>query len=507
MATTTNDYPTVESIVERYLNFVYQHLVRNGVASASAKAGIGKGTDRWMTAMATAQGIVVNLANARALEDATMPDTAIGEDLDRLCAIYGLTRSTGAGAQGDVTVDGSGTMTFAAGAELVGNKNKKRYKVVSPISVTDGDPIAIVGIDTGKSTNLDAGEVLTWTSPPAGCSTTCVVASGGLTNGKDADTDARLRTRLLKLLQQPQNGGSWAHYRQWAEDSSAAVENAFVFPAYRGPGTVSIAYTIEGNRDNDYARAGSAALTAVVQDAVVSQQPEFADAFVTSVEHEDLALALKLTLPEPAVAGGEGGGWIDESADRWAIAKRTAGNSDGVVAITAKASSTTFTTDAYNEPVEGSTVCFFSATDRTVYTAKVKTSVSGSAGAWVFTIDKALSSLLVGDYIFPACEKASDYAEAIMTHIATLAPGEKTSDADVLPRAKRHPKATQGAPSAVTTTLLAGLQTAYPKVTNAAFFYLNGLSPTLPLEPSVPAFSTDPPNIWRVLRLALYPTS
>jgi hypothetical protein len=507
MALITNDYPTIEKIVEGYLNFVYQHLVRNGVSSASAKAATAKGSDRWMTAMATAQGVVVNLANARALEDATMPDTAVGEDLDRLCAIYGLTRSTGAGASGDVTVDGSGTMSFAAGAELVGDKNKKRYKVVSPVSVTDGDPIAIVGIDTGKSTNLAAGEALRWTSPPAGCSTTCVVTSGGLTNGKDADTDARLRTRLLKLLQQPQNGGSWSHYRQWAEDSTPAMEAAYVYPAYRGPGTVAVAYTVEGSRENDYTRAGSSALTLVVQDAVVSQQPEFADAFVTSVEHEDLDLALKIVLPDPQVAGGEGGGWIDPPADRWAKAKTGAGNTDGVPVLTGVTSSVQLTTNAYNQPVVGSTVSFFSSADRKVYTAKVRSNVSGSAGAWVFTIDRAISSLVPGDTVFPASEKGSDYAEAIMAFVARLAPGEKTSNADVLPRAHRHPKATQGSPSAVTTTLLASLQTNFPPITNAAFFYANGLSFSLPLEPDVPAFSTDPPNVWRIRKVALYPTS
>lgn len=506
MPTTTTDTPTREALVERALQFFRRGLIARGVPASSATAATARGTDRWLTVQAWAQGLEVVYGNAMALEDATMADTAVGDDLDRLAAIYGLSRSAGAGAQGDVTVTCTGTVTYAAGQELTSDTTGLRYRVVAATSATSGDPVAVVGVDLGASTNLSAGEVLTWTTPPFGSGPTATVAAGGLTSGADADTDERLRQRLLKLLREPQNGGSWAHYRQWAEDASAAVENAYVYPALQGPGTVHLAYTVEGTSATRYSRTGSAALTLVVASAVVAEQPEFADVTVTTVAHQDLDLALKFLLPEPLSTGGPGGGWIDGAADRWAIAKTGAGNVDGVPTVTTVTSSTTFVVDTYEQPVDGTTVAFFSSTDRRMVTAVVDGDGTGSAGAWTVVLDRALPTVSVGDYLMPACEQGDAYAETFQAAVATLAPGEKTTVADVLPRAYRHPKSTEGFPSAVTTVQLVRLQVDHPEITNAEFFADGGsVGVTLPLEPDAASAVADPPNVFRVHHLGFYP--
>ena len=49
MATTTGDYPTIESVTEGALRFFRQHLVKNGVPVSSAQAATQKGGDRWAT--------------------------------------------------------------------------------------------------------------------------------------------------------------------------------------------------------------------------------------------------------------------------------------------------------------------------------------------------------------------------------------------------------------------------------------------------------------------------
>lgn len=506
MATTTNDTPTREQTVTGMLRYWRRKLIARGVSATSADAATAAGTDRWMDAQAFAQGLDVVFANAIVGEDAAMPDTALGDDLDRICSVYGLTRSPGAGAQGNVTITCTGTVTYAAGQECVSSAGL-RYRVVSASSVTNGASVAVVGIDVGTATNLDAGAILTWTSPPFGSGPTCVVGAAGLTNGADVDNDERLRERLLKLLREPQNGGSWAHYRQWAEDASAAVEDGYVFPAAQGPGTVHVAYTIEGTEDNRYARAGTTALTLVVANAIVSEQPEFADVTVTTVAHQGLELAISVTLPEPLEGGGAGGGWVDVSADRWAKPKIGAGNADGVVTVTTANSSTSFTVNAYNQPVDGSTVAFFSTTDRKMLVAVVSGTATGSAGAWTFSTDRALPTVSAGDYVMPACEFGDTYAEEFMADIATLSPGEKTTDASVLPRAYRHPKSTEGFPSAVTSAQLVRLQSKHTEITDAAYFaFEESVGVTLPLEPDTAGAVTDPPNVWRVSHLAFYPT-
>lgn len=510
MATTTATMPTADSMLESALNFIRAHLVRNGISAASARAAVAKGSDRWMTASMAVQLATVVLANNRALEDAQMPDTATGDDLDRLCAIYGLARSSGAGAQGNVVVTTSGSVTFPAGQELTANSNGKRYKVVTTTTVGSGGSVPVIGIDTGKSTNLAEGAKLTWVSPPSGCASGCVVGTGGLTNGQDGETDGRLRQRLLRRLQQPQNGGSWSHYQQWAEDASSAVSGVWVYPAFRGPGTVGLAIAIEGTEDNAYAREAPEALRQLVDAAVTGEQPEFADVTVKSVAEQDLSVCFKLTLPEPPSGGGKGGGWVDPSADRWAIAKIGAGNSNGIVKVSTVTSTTSLTLNAYNEPVNGSTICVFHQSTRTLSRAVVL-SHDGVAGARTVVLDRALADVSVNDYVFPACENAESYATTYAASVSALSPGEWTAESDVLPRAYRHPTTEDGYASAVTTMQLAAMQTAHPEMVNASYFAIDDGTEyvsnyTLPLEPTVAAtVSADAPNVFRIERLAFYP--
>ena len=77
MAQTANDVPTREQAVERALQFYQRGLVRQaGVSASSARAATARGTERWLTVQAWAQGLEVVFANAIALEDAALPDTA-----------------------------------------------------------------------------------------------------------------------------------------------------------------------------------------------------------------------------------------------------------------------------------------------------------------------------------------------------------------------------------------------------------------------------------------------
>jgi hypothetical protein len=76
----------------------------------------------------------------------------------------------------------------------------------------------------------------------------------------------------------------------------------------------------------------------------------------------------------------------------------------------------------------------------------------------------------------------------------------------VLPRAYRHPRTIDGYPSGITIDLVSAMHDAHSEIVSPSFFALNGSTAyTLPLEPTVPAAVTSPPNIWRVLRFAIYP--
>ena len=160
---------------------------------------------------------------------------------------------------------------------------------------------------------------------------------------------------------------------------------------------------------------------------------------------------------------------MDDVGDRWAIAKIGAGNSNGVVTVTTVNSSTSFTVNAYNQPVDGSTVAFFSSTDRVMVVAVVDGTPTGSAGAWTFSVDRSLPGVSAGDYVMPACEQGETYAEDFMASVALLAPARRRPT----PACCRAPTGTEehrGFPSALTTTQLVGLQVAHVEITNAAYF-------------------------------------
>lgn len=500
MTITTLTYPTTDELVDRATRVMFHHLVANGIDASTARAATAKGGDRWLTARAAAELATITLANERAKEDATTADSAVGEDLEEVCAPYGLQRASGAGAQGAVTITCTGSVSIPAESTLTSDRTGKRYKTVSIANVSSGDPVDIIGVDTGKVTNLDAGEKLSWTSPPSGLASSCSVTSAGLVNGQDADTDARLRKRLYELLSYSQNGGSWAHYALWAENSSAAVEKAYVYPAAQGPNTLHMAITVEGTAENDYTRTATTALVTSVAATVLAEQPEFADVLLTTVAHAGLTCALKLTVPNPIAEGGPGGGWVDVTLERWPAAL-----AGGPVSISSVVSSTSFVVNATATPVDGASIAIWSTSDYEFLSAKV-VSHSGSSGSYTIVLDRALPSVIPGDYVSPALEHHDTYAATILGHVATLAPGEKVTPGTVpFARGYRHPATKDGFPSAITTRLTTDLQVAHGEISNASFFYLNGTtSITLPLEPATSAVTASP-IVWRISKLAFYP--
>lgn len=523
MATTTGDFPSSDQLVSDALRFYRQHLVKNGIAVQSAIAATSKGSDRWADVSAYVNAVAGIFANNRVKEDAFLPDSAVGDDLDRLAGIYGVYRSSGAGATGNVIVTTTSSGTYAQGQELTSNKTGKRYKTVAPFTVSNGGLVGIVGIDVGTNTNLAAGEILTWVSPPGFSASTCVVDPGGLTNGTNADNDAALRKRLKARLSAPQNGGAWGAVRSWMTGASAAVYDAFVYPACQGPGTTHAAYTVQGTRANNFARAGSSALTQIVAQAVTAQAPEFADATITTVAHVDLSLSFRVTLPATIKEGGTGGGWLDNVADRWPMLPVPGGGFVGSVYVSTVNSANSFTLSACGAnpvtsgfaPTVGTTrIHIWDYTNRTLLSARVVAASTSGGNIYTITTDVALPTVLAGCMVMPASERAQQYSDRLQSQVALLSPGEKTSNTDLLPRAYRHPRSVDGFPSAMTTNQVTDLQQQFSEIQNIAY-YATGYGAlaapitvfSLPYDVPTIATVTSPPNIWRVGNLGFYPSA
>lgn len=176
-----------------------------------------------------------------------LPDTSEAEFLARQASIYNLERKTAAFALGQVD------FTFSQGGELASGTRLRRsdgveYEVILGISPAAGGiyTTSVRAISEGDVGNTDPGVTLSLLSPVAFVNQTAVVVT--MLSGVDAETDDRLRARLLERIQSPPHGGASHDYIAWALQVSE-VTRAWVFPTYLGEGTVGITFTVDEDPD------------------------------------------------------------------------------------------------------------------------------------------------------------------------------------------------------------------------------------------------------------------
>jgi uncharacterized phage protein gp47/JayE len=106
----------------------------------------------------------------------------------------------------------------------------------------------LVSIDTGLEVNLEAGETLTFVSPPANVASTGTLLLD-LDGGRALETNSEGRSRLVSFLQSPSLSGNWAHWKRWYEEALTGLltVHAWVYGKRNngpyGHGTLDIALT------------------------------------------------------------------------------------------------------------------------------------------------------------------------------------------------------------------------------------------------------------------------
>jgi uncharacterized phage protein gp47/JayE len=417
MAITKIELPRLTDLRDKTLNTIRRLKIAAGVT----RPNVAPGSESFIKAEAFALGSLEVHARLAALQDAQMPDSATGEDLDRLAMVLrGLERSSGAGASGYAKVACTGTVTYAAGAQCA-VASGLRYEVVVTTVATNGTLVQIRGVDTGTRTNQTEGTILTWSSPPSGSSSAAEVGVGGLTAGSDAESDDKLRTRLMDALRHPAASGSWADYAEWAEDSTSAIEKAFIFPAYAGPGTVAVALIGAADASTYYTREVTAANVNTAALAMVERSPEHVDMLTQSVVDQGLDVCLKISLPAHRVDGGPGGGWVDDAGSRWPL---TPG---GAFTTAARLSSqptvaTVLRVIAYEAPVADAYCAVWSSTKKKFVHCRVKSSTSLGSFTYDVTLWSGvdISALYAGEYVSPDAEKLDDYGATWPKRSASL---------------------------------------------------------------------------------------
>lgn len=495
---TTKDPVTIRDDV---LRTIKNGLIKQGVASPN----VGPNSDWFVIATALGNELAVVGANAIVMADQQMPDTATEADLARIAGLFEREKQPAAGSVGPVVIEASAISPIETGRELV-DAAGLRYEVVIGGNYEDDDSVTIRAIDTGAATNHAAGDQLQWVSAPPYCSDKVTVGAGGLVNGIDAEDDEVLRSRVLAVLRTPPGAGDWEHAAEIAEESTASVQKAFVYPAVEGPATMHVAVAAAPTETNKSRVIASATMNGLIDPFVKGKLPTHAHIVVTTVEDVNADIAIGLSLPEAPTANppGPGGGWTNGTP--WPAP-------DGVgsfrCVVTAVTSATSFTVDATTAPIANvSRVSWLSPYTWTLSSALV-TSYTGSSGAYVITIDSAFVDIAVGCYVWPEAQNGQNYVDAVLAEFALMGPGEKTANASVLLRGFRHPPPSAGWSSKLGPSMLRAITGAGDEVLSVEFLHRTDGTTTITgsagaLTPQIPASVTSAPKILVPRFIAFY---
>lgn len=497
MATTKLVLPTLDELRTRYITDVARMVPGKNVARGSDTYGRG-------TAVASAAQMV--MARQVALQDAQMADTSTGDDLIRLCGLNGVEVSGGAGAAGSVLADCTGTVTYPVDLEGKADDGL-RYQVVGTTAAVNGGQVPIIGRDVGKRTNKAAGTKITWTSPPAGSNATATVDVDGLRFGVDADTEVSLRRKLKDALRHPRRNSNWAAIAKDAEDSSAAIEKAFVYPALYGPSTMHIAVAVAADADEQYTREAPGSIVLIAANAVIARHPEHVDLTTTTVSNWDVDVILKISIPNPKAEGGAGGGWKDLTASRWPRALNAV-TPYAVRLYSAPTNPKQIVVVSDTEPVVDAHIAIWSSTAKALARTRIR-AVTGSASPYTVDLYEpiAITDFVTGDGLMADADHLDEYCATVAAAFAALGPGEKTTVAAKLPRAYRRPRVNQEWPSDFSSKQTDVLSTKHAEISHVAFYRaFDSASAYTALPIACPVVSTvgTAPYILRLGKVAFY---
>jgi hypothetical protein len=467
------------------------------------------GSDWYILGTSLATIAQIQYANLRLSEDNSDVLRATGEPLRNIRDGLGLPEAPATPATGQLKIElvDSAAHVVADGTEFtlpnglrgkVDGTQTMQTGVSSPPFYADG--LNVVTIDKGDDANLDAGETVDFVSPPFGVKPTAYVSvNAPLAGGADEETDERMRDRILNRLRNVPAGGNWGHMVELSLNSLATLQYAFVYPALGGPGSVKVALVKDFlPAQRDYSRELTASAVSIVRGAIHAEYPSPVEIVVQSAADETFDASIAVTIPDSALAGGNGTGWVDDT--QWPLL-----SGDSYTYIAAVTSSTVIEVDAgtATAPVDGvSHIMWWSSVDQRFHTRLI-TSHSGGTGAWVITLDRPITDSLgddpnVGEYISPACVNGESYGKTWIESIRRLGPGENTAAGYALPRAKRHPFPENDWVASLTVAQLAELRTAHPEISDAAWSYRSLSTPT------VPASVATAPNVLAPQHFGLY---
>jgi uncharacterized phage protein gp47/JayE len=187
-------------------------------------------------------------AHLDAVETDLLPDTAGGAELERWAAIRGVTKkgATPARKADALLIVGTPATIIPAGTALRHNPTGMLFEISALATVEAGGTVladvAAINSDAGSgaATRLNAGEILTFTTPIANVEEQAELQLDLDEDGEDAESDGALRLRVLSRFSDPPLGGAQVDYEQWALEETG-IAAAYAYPLRGGLGTVDVA--------------------------------------------------------------------------------------------------------------------------------------------------------------------------------------------------------------------------------------------------------------------------
>lgn len=263
---------------------------------------------------------LVELIAASTDEDLSFLDWMVGQlfpfsadtpYLERWAAAKGLARKAAAAGAGTVTLTGTPGFVAPSGAVL---QTRAGLAVRLPAAVVLGDAgsvtAAATAVDGGAAGNLVSGTALTFVETPAGFADSGVVAAT-FAGGADAESDADLRLRTLRVFAQPSFGGNRNDWEN-AALQVPGVTRIFSAPATPTPGAVTLYPLFDALHENGIP-AGTDAFyrpttgigagagdQLVVLESILSLRPICASVFVVALIPTPLDVRISGLQPDSA---------------------------------------------------------------------------------------------------------------------------------------------------------------------------------------------------------------
>lgn len=442
--------PSRDTIRDKYLR---DYGLRNPSADTSQKS------QPYIDASVEADTLVPLYANIKKLGEYAAGQNHSGAALVADAKKLGTAPLPAAGATGFVLIAASsGGGTIYQGDEIRAlNNGGLRYQCLRTSRYLDGDAVPVGGIDTGPATNLPAGTILTWTTPRPGIAPKATVqdqgGGAGLTDGRNAESDQDLDTRLIALRADPPASGNDAEYQAAiAETPGIFPQQGFTYPAIVGPGSMAFCFTLRPASPGA-SRKPSAAQIASVLAYIVGLFP--GDDSISACSIVEVPTAIKYAVTWAIEADG----WVDLSP--WPDST----TAPTVTTVPGPALATNFwLTSGAGSPVApqvGQSIAFYDAANQAWRQKKIAF-VTGS-NPWNITVTTDGSSdttyaPVSGQLASPWSDSLVAVTQPTVSYFDSLGPGEQVASFfDPGLRQRRSPRSPGTWPSQITRKILAPL--------------------------------------------------